>query len=97
MPMHAQGGEDDGGESCQEPEDVEEGDHFGDEGGGFHTILDWVRQIEVGEEGWDAGHVHSLRGVLVIGRVVGAVGQVFFALGSVVPLERENVSVDFER
>ena len=94
--MHAQSGQDDGGESCQEPKDVEEGDHFGDEGGGFHAIFDWVGQIEVGEEGWDAGHVHCLRGVLVVGRMVGAVGQVLFALRSVVSLQEENVRCKFQ-
>ena len=97
MPVNAEGGEDEGGEGCEEPEDVEEGDDFGDEGGSFHTILDRVGQIEMGEEGWDAGHVNGLRGVLVVGRVVGAVGQVFLALRSVVTLEEENVRNGFER
>ena len=43
----------------------------------------------MGEEGWDAGHVDRLRRVLVVGRVVGAVCQVFFALRSVVTLSEE--------
>ena len=51
----------------------------------------------MGEEGWDAGHVDGLRGVLVVGRVVGTVGQVFFALRSVVTLERENVRCESEK
>ena len=84
--MHVQGGEDDGGKGCEKPDDVEKGDHFGDDGGGFHAVLDWVGKIEVGEEGWDAGHVDGLRRVLVVGRVVGAVCQVLFALRSVVTL-----------
>ena len=67
MPVNAQGGKDEGGEGCEEPEDVKEGDDFGDEGGSLHTVLDWVRQIEVGEEGWDAGQVDGLGGILVVG------------------------------
>ena len=89
VPVHAQGGEDQGGKGCEKAEDVEEGDHFGDDGGGSHAVLDWVGKIEVGEEGWDAGHVDGLRRVLMVGRVVGAVYQVLFALRSVVALSEE--------
>ena len=50
---------------------------------------DRVGKIEVGEEGWDAGQVDRLRRVLVVGRVVGAVCQVLFALRSVVTLSEK--------
>lgn len=97
MLVHAEGGEYDRGKSCEEPEDVEEGDHFGDERGGFHAILDWVGEVEMGEEGWNAGHVDGLGGVLVVGRVVGAVGQVFFAFWTVFTLWEESVRCQFEK
>ena len=74
MSVHAQGGENQGGKGGEEPEDVEEGDHFCDDGGGFHAVFDGVGEVEVGEEGGDAGGVDGLGGVFVVGGVVGAVG-----------------------
>ena len=80
MPMYAQGGEDEGGKSCEKTEDVEQGDHFGDKGGGFHAVFDWIGQVEVGQKGWDAGYIDGLRRVFVVGRVVGAVGNILLAV-----------------
>ena len=95
--MHAQGGEDQGGKCREKPKDVEEGDNLGDDGGGFHTVLDWVGKIEVGEEGWDARHVDRLRRVLMVGRVIGAVRQVLFTLRSVVTLSEEMSDHIFQK
>ena len=50
----------------------------------------------MGEKGWNAGHVKRLRRVLVVGRVVGAVCQVLFALRSVVTLPEEMSDDGFE-
>ena len=61
MLMYAQGGENEGGKSCEKTEDVEQGDHFGDEGGGFHAVFDWIGQVEVGQKGWDTGYIDGLR------------------------------------
>ena len=50
----------------------------------------------MGEEGWDAGHVDRLSRIFVIGRVVGAVCQVFFALRGVVTLSQELSDHEFQ-